>query len=444
MVWASHRAILFALLVAACGGATSTSSPSVEPATTVTPSATLDVAAARRADLDQLVERLESIHPNPFLDEGEPAFRARVQAVADAAASRSDAGFLIDVMGLMGKRDRDGHSGAWAMAQQGQQLHVLPMWLREFPDGLRVVAARAPFEDLIGGIVTAVGGTPVDSARERVTSIVPADNDSNRRANLPMYLLIAEVLDELGIRQPGATPLTLRFDDGRVVELDAEAAPIDAYRDWVFSVYPRYPTGLPPDDDGTRDRQRRDESFWTETLPDGTLYVAYHEVRARAGDLTIGGLANDVEAAERGVVIDLRANPGGDNTTYGPLREAVRKVALGGRRVALLTSRDTFSAAGNFATELKVGAGGEGILLVGEPPGGGLDIYGDTATVTLEHSGIVVLISKRYHEKAPGDDRLQIEPEIPVEATWDDVVAGRDPVLDAALAGLRSAASRGR
>jgi hypothetical protein len=112
--------------------------------------------------------------------------------------------------------------------------------------------------------------------------------------------------------------------------------------------------------------------------------------------------------------------------------------------VALLTSRDTFSAAGNFVTELKVGEGGDDILLVGEPPGGGLDIYGDVATVTLKHSGIVVLISRRYHEKAPGDDRLQIEPDVPAEATWADAVAGRDTVLEAAvdaLAALRQEAA---
>ena len=109
--------------------------------------------------------------------------------------------------------------------------------------------------------------------------------------------------------------------------------------------------------------------------------------------------------------------------------------------VALLTSRDTFSAAGNFVTELKAGEGGDDILLVGEPPGGGLNIYGDVATVTLEGSGIVVLISRRYHEKAPGDDRLQIEPDVPVEASWADTVAGRDPVLDAALEALQGEAA---
>ena len=285
--------------------------------------------------------------------------------------------------------------------------------------------------------MTAVGGTPVEEARKAVVPLVPADNDSNRRANLPLFLLLPDVLEELGVQRPGMAGLTIRRPDGSVEDVDPEPLPIEVYRDWVFSVYPRYPTGMPPDEAGSRDRQRRDESFWTETLPDGTLYVAYHEVRAKSGDLTIGGLAREVAAADGPVVVDMRANPGGDNTTYGPFRDAVReKAAAGPGRVALLTSRDTFSAAGNFVTELNVGAGGDDILLVGEAPGGGLNIYGDTSTVTLKHTGIVVLISRRYHEKAPGDDRLQIEPDIPVEATWHDVMAGRDPVLDAAVDAL--------
>ena len=428
--------ILVALLLAACSGAVS--SPTVIPSSTPLASASPVVASERREDLDQLFERLVAIHPNPFLDEGEPAFRARIDAVAKRAGTRSEAGFLVDVMGLMGHRDRDGHSGAWALAQRGDRVHVLPLWLREFPDGLRVVAAAPPHDDLVGGVVTAVGGTPIEEARDRVTPLVPADNDSNRRANLPVYLLVEEVVDELGIREGDAAPLTLRLDDGSTRDVEVEPLAVDAYRDWLFSVYPRYPTGLPPDDDGTRDRQRRDEAFWTDVLEDGSLYVAYHEVRSQSGGgLTIGSLANEVREATGRIIVDLRANPGGDNTTYRVFLDAVREQAAKGHgRVALLTSRDTFSAAGNFVTELKAGEGGDGILLVGEPPGGGLDIYGDTVTVTLKHSGIVVLISKRYHEKAPGDDRLQIEPDVPVEASWADVVAGRDTVLDAALTAL--------
>jgi hypothetical protein len=105
----------------------------------------------------------------------------------------------------------------------------------------------------------------------------------------------------------------------------------------------------------------------------------------------------------------------------------------------VLAGRGTFSAAGNFITELETGDAASAIHLVGEPPGGGPNIYGDVRVVTLEHSGIVVLISTRYHERRAGDDRLEVDPDIAAELTWDDVIAGRDPVLDAALAATRAA-----
>jgi hypothetical protein len=182
-------------------------------------------------------------------------------------------------------------------------------------------------------------------------------------------------------------------------------------------------------------------AFWTEELPaTGGLYVGYNFVASQDGNgRRIGELAAEIEAAaaegepDQPFVIDMRNNPGGDNTTFRPLRDAVEAMAAARPdRTSIIAGRSTFSAAGNFITDLLVGPQAEHLQLVGEPPGGGLNIYGDVRVVTLPSSGIVVLISSRYHERAPGDDRLQIEPAVPVELTWDDYAAGRDPVLEAA------------
>ena len=99
---------------------------------------------------------------------------------------------------------------------------------------------------------------------------------------------------------------------------------------------------------------------------------------------------------DRPIVIDLRNNGGGDNHTFAPLRQAVEKVAHANPgSISLITGRATFSAAGNFVTDLMVGKEKAGIRLVGEPPGGGLNIYGDVDVVTLPASKIVVLVSGR-------------------------------------------------
>jgi hypothetical protein len=442
------RTVLVAMLVVGCasGPVSSTGAPSPEPTRPATaspdaPAAPSGVAAERAADLAYLVEQLEAIHPNPYLDEGETAFQARVDAIRTEAGSMTDAGFLVAVMDLMGHRDRDGHSGAWAMAQTGERLHAWPIWLWDFPDGLRVVASRDD-PGVIGARLMRVGATAVEEARAAVEPLVPRDNPSSLRANLPMYLTLPEVLDELGLRAPGGPGLTLELLDGSTRELAADPLPIPAFHDWIAGVYRGdYPTGLPPDDDGPPHLQRRDEAFWSTKLADaGALYVGYNFV-ARATDAgrSIGDLAHEItdEAPTdptQPFVIDLRNNPGGDNTTYRQLRDAVETMARERPdRVSIIAGRSTFSAAGNFITDLLTGSQAGDIRLIGEAPGGGLNIYGDVRVVTLPSSGIVVLISRRYHERAPGDDRLAIEPDRPVEISWADYAAGRDPVLEAAV-----------
>ena len=406
-----------------------------------TPSGAADVAAARNADLDYLVERLKAIHPNPFLDEGEAGFLERVASIREDVGSMTDAGFLVAVMDLMGHRDRDGHSGAWAMAQSGSLLHAWPIWLWDFPDGLRVVAARAPYGELIGARLTMVGGASIEDAMSTVESLVPRDNPSTLRGNLPTYLLLPEVVEELGLVQPGDPGLTFELLDGTTREVTPEPLPIETFRDWIFGVYGGgYPDGLPPNDDGPLYLRHQDLAFWSEAIkaPAG-FYVGYNEVRRTSGSQTINELANAVEAAaaddpDRPIVIDLRNNGGGDNHTFAPLRQAVEDVAHANPgSVSLITGRGTFSAAGNFVTDLLVGDEKDGIRLVGESPGGGLNIYGDVDVVTLPDSKIVVLVSADYHERAPGDSRLALPPDVPVEVTWADYVAGRDPVLEAAL-----------
>jgi hypothetical protein len=412
-------------------------SASSGPASTSAPS----LAESRRADLDQLVERLVALHPNPFLDDGEPAFRERLDALAARAGDLTDAGFLVGVMDLMGHRDRDGHSGAWAMAQKGERLHAWPIWMWEFPDGLRIVAAREPHGDLVGARVLAVGGTPVDAARAAVAPLVPRDNPTNLRANLPMYLTLPEVLGELGLLRAGAASLTVELADGAQREVDLEALPIETFRAWVFGLYEGFPIGLPPDPDGLAVQRHRTAIVWSEPLVSGGTYIGFNQVQTTQGPdgITMSAATNELHRAiEAGasdpVIVDVRNNPGGNNTTYGPFRTALeRYAAAAAGRVALLASRGTFSAAGNFVTELETGPAAGVIHLVGEPPGGGPNIYGDVQVVTLQHSGIVVLISTRYHERRPGDDRLEVPADIAAELTWEDVVAGRDPVLQAAI-----------
>ena len=293
--------------------------------------------------------------------------------------------------------------------------------------------------------MTAIGGADPTVVAAAVEPLVPRDNPSSLRANLPLLMTIPEILEELGFAQDGVATLTVETTDGETRTITPEALPMTAFRDWIFGVYgDQFPVGFPPDEDGPAVQRQRDLELWTEPLEGGGLYVGYNDVVQRSSDgTTIGAIADRVDEASAAglpVVIDLRNNPGGDNGTFLQLRQAVEDhAAAHPGEIALLTGRGTFSAAGNFVTDLEIGEHADAITLVGESPGGGLNVWGNARVIDLPNSEIRVIIGSRPEVRAPNDPRTSIPVDIAAEATWADFAVGRDPVLDAALAAIAEA-----
>jgi C-terminal processing protease CtpA/Prc len=141
------------------------------------------------------------------------------------------------------------------------------------------------------------------------------------------------------------------------------------------------------------------------------------------------------EPGLRRVVVDVRLNGGGDNTTYDPLLSALASPQVNRRgRLYLLIGRATLSAAGNFAADVDRFTKA---LLVGEPTGGGVNQYGDATSVTLPVTGWNVRVATSYVQRGePGDRRLAVAPDIRVDLASADFFATLDPVLARAVRGL--------
>jgi hypothetical protein len=242
-------------------------------------------------------------------------------------------------------------------------------------------------------------------------------------------MLVAEVLHGLGVTaSPGPAEFALVGRDGRRESLTLEPVPASAYRAAFPDLFhPLVPPGLPPRPEPPY-LARRLEDRWLTTLAGGSVvYVAYNVTLGTTSDLAeqLRRLARR-PGVER-IVVDLRHNPGGNNTTYAPLLEELVAVD----DLVVLIGRTTFSAAANLIAELEQRADP---TLVGEPSGGSPNLYGDTIAVALPEAGLSAQIAAVYWELAdPGDPRVAFEPDVPVELTSADFLAGRDPVLSAAL-----------
>lgn len=424
-------ATLVLSLLAACGGMAPSTAPPSERASQAPSGGSMPPSAlqAARGELDRALDRLESIHPEPFHAVDRATFVAALNDLKPRLPelTADEAAVALMRAWAMLATERDGHQFALPLDEETDP--ILPIRVYEFAEGVFVTDAMAPHQDLAGARITAVGETPIDNVLARLEPLVPRDGPATVPAFRPLYLLHATVLRGLGIVGDGSVPLTVEDADGsRRVELaPVPSAEFRAWAGWLPF------TGLPPRD-RLRYTQPSDANLTVELLDDRVVYVRYRQIQ----QLSTERLEELLELARRPVVeriiVDVRQNPGGNNFTYPPLVSALSDPAIDQPgRLVLLTDRITFSAASNFSTVVEQGTGA---AFVGEPMGGGLNFWNDVDWIILRDfiPPMRLAVSTRYWEKStPDDPRLSIEPDLPLSVRAADYFAGRDPVLERAM-----------
>lgn len=381
------------------------------------------------------LERIRAVHPDPFHATPGPAFQAAADDLAARADGLSRDQLLVELMrftNLLG--ERDGHSGIFPLDSAHRRvLHLFPLYLYDFGDGLFVVGAPG-HPSLVGSKLLAIDGIDEATLEQRVWPLVPRDNESTREDRFMSFMLTAEVLHGLGLRAgtgPAAFTLQKPAAVARVVRLAPVTAP--AYLRLMRPLFPSFVNALPKRPKPLYLR-RRGESHYVTTLERGrVVFVGYNLTLGSTGPEARQVLRLARKPKVRRVVVDVRLNPGGDNRTYVPLLQALRsrRVNRPGRLVVLI-SRSTFSAAENFAADLERRTRA---VFVGETSGGSPNLYGDTTPVELPTAGVSVNIATRYWQTSTADDaRVAIEPDMAVSVSSRAFFRGGDPVLAAALA----------
>jgi len=392
---------------------------------------------AWREDLAFLSREMIRLHPNLFFsipreqfDQAVAQLDARIPGLTDNQVIAE----LHKIAALPSQRGRDGHSGMVPLDRRLDSF--LPFEVYRFSDGLFILRARSPHQDLVGAEVLRVGGQPVKKVYRTLDPLISRDNAWTVRAKLPQYLISAQLLEAVGIiPDAGEAELLVKRADGSVFPVIVPSVGARQLVNWVDESSP-----LPP---GPQPLWLSDlqERFWFRFLSDSrTLYVRYNVVRGdtQSGD-TMQQFANKLanvianQAPER-LVIDVRLNGGGDNTTYGPLLDMLEQNAAINQPGKLFTimDRGTFSAAGSFVTDIERRTE---TLLVGEPTGGAPNQYGDARRQELPSSRLLFFVSTLYHQRSTADDpRLTHKPDLPAALSSRDFFNGRDPAMEAILA----------
>ena len=368
------------------------------------------------------MEAVARRHPDPYRSTTREAFEREAEraAATELTGSRGETVCALMQLGAA-LGERNGHSGIFALDRHADPLRFYPLRLYEFDDGFFVVSAANP--ELAGAELLSIGGTAIASLARQIEPLIPRDNHATVGARRPSYLVASEVLEGLGIGESTHQTFVLRPRSREPFEVTLEPIPADDYATAVDADrrLPRRP--------GVRYLERRDEPRWVERESRAIL-IGYNVTRGETESLAakIASIAREEPPAA--LVLDLRHNGGGDNTTYGPLLLELQRQS---RRAQLLvlTSRVTFSAAMQLIVDLETTTNA---IFVGEATGGSPNHFGDAVQVELRAAGLIARVATVHWETAgPGDERLTREPDLHVPLRSKDFFENRDPVLEAAL-----------
>lgn len=334
----------------------------------------------------------------------------------------------------------------------------LPLRGYLFSDGLRVLRAKAPVEDLVGARIDRIDGRTVDELF-RALAKYHAGPDARRRQLLTAVLESPALLEAAGLaRERRALTISGILLDGTPFErrIEAEergpAAPIANTCRLLFPpAAGRTPEGMtawlplpsPPISiaDGSR-------LFTSARLPDGALYFALGHNNDGDEEKIAPFLESILAEIDRtrpsSLVVDLRFDRGGDYTKTWAFAKGLPSRLPPDARIWLLTSSWTFSAGITTAAAL-VEAGKGRVRIVGEPVGDRLEFWAEGGMMPLPNIRLQVYYAAGKHDyRRPCDDvdacfwlnalfpvRVDsLDPHVRAPWSFDDYRAGRDPALE--------------
>jgi hypothetical protein len=376
------------------------------------------------ADLTVLETELPRRHANLFHTLPAAEFASGIARIRAFLPRMTDAQVLVEIARLLA-RVGDGHTGYFVPWDRANGFRRLPLELWMGRHGPIVFAAPAEHAALVGTRVSRIGGRATVDVIDLVRPLLPLDNPFGANGLLPSYIVVPELLRALEL-----------VTDVERLEVEGEIPGRDPVRGVVKPVASTGDVKLVGPKTPPLWFARREDPYWFELLPGGTLFVQYNDASVDKKEESFAAFTSRLErfarekSAER-LVLDLRWNDGGSITRARPMVHALIRLAdrFPEGKLFVVTSPRTFSAPVLLAVEIERNTPA---LFVGEPTGGRPNSYGEVRRLTLPKSGLEIRYAAWYYQQASPDDRRPaIFPDLVAEVTAESFVRGEDPALRA-------------
>jgi hypothetical protein len=400
----------------------------------VAPAASAPATRTRRwqEDLDLFAGELPARQKDFYQLMPKDKFEREVMDLKNGVPQLSDADIILRLMRLVAGL-KVGHTSINAESGTGRQaFHNYPVQMQWFSDGLAVVEAKPEYREALGCRVVRLGTKTPEQVEASVAPYITYENSTRLRAKSAGAMELMELMRHEGIAgADGHLSLTCVRAGGGEFTLDlAPIDPAEPGREWVKAADALpIPTPLC--------RKRPDAAYWYEYLPAAqALYIQYNKCHDEPGNPFTNFTKQlfafaDTHPVQR-VIVDLRFNGGGSSGIVKPLIDGLRsRPALSGQgHLYALMGGHTYSSA-TFA--VKAFRADLHAILVGEPSGNKPNHYGQAESFMLPNSRLKVQYATKHFHMVKDGDPPAFYPDVPAAASLQDYLAGRDPVLDAAL-----------
>lgn len=382
-----------------------------------------------KADLDYFEQRLTKEHKDFFSLVAQEDFKKAVEEFRAKIDGLNDDECKIEFLKLSAMAN-DGHTMLFPV-DFAADFHFFPVSIYYFSDGYYVVKAADQYQSAVGKKVVKVGNLPIEEVFQKLKTFIGAENDWNKRDRFQMYLgVMAELLHtQKIIEEKNICSLTLQDEDGKEFVKDIKSEPFFTYFYWsiirsagneISPVFPNF----------------REDWYWFKyDEQTENLYLQITQLNNQKSKESftafIERLGNEIEKQKIGkLIIDIRANMGGNNQIFGKLIEILRQPKINQPgKLFLLTGRKTYSAGVNLTSVI---LNQTKAIVIGEPTGEGHNQFGDSITFSLPNSQLKIQVSKVLHLGSIAEDKSKtITPDILVEYNHLDFLKKIDPALRA-------------
>ncbi|MBN2260520.1 MAG: hypothetical protein JW702_08235 [Clostridiales bacterium] len=299
-------------------------------------------------------------------------------------------------------------------------LSRLPIEVAIFDDGVFITNAKKGLKKNIGQKVISINNIPIDTINNKLSCLIPHENDYWLNHKLPELIKNPFALDYMNIGDHDDT-FNFHFDNGVDLSVKKRFFPIKKEKPKKTPIYLK----------NTLD------NYWFEMVNDSLFFIQYNHCRELKKYSIVEFVKDISEVLEISnpstLIIDLRHNSGGNSGVIKPLIEyLISNDFFNSKKIYACIGRNTFSSgkinALNFCRN--------GAILIGEPTGGSPISYGEVANFKLPNSKSRVQYSIKFFNLRNCENKYfkngtnTIEPHIRIPVYSTDYFDDKDKILE--------------